>query len=125
LKVEQLMKISLKDITEDSVIAYFDAVREEWILSWPGQIVLCASQIHWTNEVCESFETDSTAAYLSKCSAQIDKTVALVRGKLEPGSRITLNALIVIDVHARDVLKLLVEKNVKDVLDFSWIAQLR
>lgn len=119
------MKTSLRDIAQDSVIAYFTSVREEWILSWPGQIVLCASQIHWTSEVCESFEDNSTAAYLAKCSAQIDKTVARVRGKLSAGERITLNALIVIDVHARDVLKLLVERRVNDVMDFNWIAQLR
>ncbi|XP_011502202.1 PREDICTED: dynein heavy chain 3, axonemal [Ceratosolen solmsi marchali] len=124
-QVEQLMKTSLKEIVQDSVIAYFDTIREEWIVSWPGQIVLCASQIHWTSEVCESFDTDSTKDYFKKCSGQIDKTVALVRGKLSAGSRITLNALIVIDVHARDVLKLLIEKKVKDVLDFNWIAQLR
>ncbi|XP_008202999.3 dynein heavy chain 3, axonemal [Nasonia vitripennis] len=124
-QVEELMKTSLRDIAQDSVIAYFTSVREEWILSWPGQIVLCASQIHWTSEVCESFEDNSTAAYLAKCSAQIDKTVALVRGKLSAGERITLNALIVIDVHARDVLKLLVERRVNDVMDFNWIAQLR
>lgn len=115
----------MRDIAQDSVIAYFTANREEWILSWPGQIVLCASQIHWTSEVCESFEDRSTSAYLAKCSDQIDKTVALVRGKLDAGSRITLNALIVIDVHARDVLKLLVESKVHDVTDFNWVAQLR
>ena len=119
------MKASLRDIAQDSVIAYFSTEREEWILAWPGQIVLCASQIHWTSEVCESFENHSTADYLAKCSEQIDKTVALVRGKLDSGSRITLNALIVIDVHARDVLKLLVESKVMDVMDFNWIAQLR
>ncbi|KAJ8664279.1 hypothetical protein QAD02_005941 [Eretmocerus hayati] len=124
-QVEELMRTSLRDIAQDSVIAYFEAVREEWVLSWPGQIVLCASQIHWTSEVCESFEDNSTHAYLDQCSAQIDKTVALVRGKLDAGARITMNALIVIDVHARDVLKLLVERKVNDVMDFNWIAQLR
>ncbi|XP_014215495.1 dynein heavy chain 3, axonemal [Copidosoma floridanum] len=124
-QIEDLMKASLRDIAQDSVIAYFTAKRVEWVVQWPGQIVLCASQIHWTSEVCESFEDRSTEAYLAKCSAQIDETVALVRGKLDPGARITLNALIVIDVHARDVLKLLVERRVSDVTDFNWIAQLR
>ncbi|KMQ95743.1 dynein heavy chain axonemal [Lasius niger] len=80
---EELMVISLRDTAEESIIAYFEAMREEWVLSWPGQIIICSSQIHWTNE--------------------IEDIVALVRGKLEPGARITLNALIVIDVHARDV----------------------
>ena len=124
-QVEELMITSLRDIAQDSIIAYFEVVREEWILSWPGQIVLCGSQVHWTSEVCESFEDNSTPSYLKKCSNQIDRTVALVRGKLEPGSRITLNALIVIDVHARDVVEMLVERKVKNVMDFDWISQLR
>lgn len=124
-QVEKLMKVSLRDVAQDSIAAYFNTQREEWILSWPGQIVLCSSQVHWTSEVCESFDGNSVPAYLEKCSSQIDKTVALVRGKLEPGARITLNALIVIDVHARDVVKLLVEKNVTLVTDFNWISQLR
>ncbi|CAB0036402.1 unnamed protein product [Trichogramma brassicae] len=124
-QVEELMKTSLRDIAQDAVIAYFGAVREDWVLVWPGQLVLCASQVHWTSEVCESFGGASTPAYLAKCAEQIDKTVALVKGKLEPGARITLNALIVIDVHARDVVKMLVDKAVAEVTDFDWIAQLR
>lgn len=76
-------------------------------------------------KVCESIESGVTADYLTKCSQQIERTVALVRGNLEPGARITLNALIVIDVHARDVVKYLVEGKVHNVMDFNWISQLR
>nr|XP_031846529.1 dynein heavy chain 3, axonemal-like isoform X2 [Nomia melanderi] len=124
-QVEKLMVASLRDIAEESVIAYFTVPRDEWIFSWPGQIVICASQVHWTSEVCESFEARSTADYLLQCNAQIEDAVALVRGKLDTGARITMNALIVIDVHARDVVRLLVDKRVDHALDFDWISQLR
>lgn len=124
-QVEELMRTSLRDIAEESIIAYFNTVREEWIFSWPGQIVICCSQVHWTSEVCESFEDHSTIDYLQTCNHQIEKTVTLVRGRLEPGARITINALIVIDVHARDVVRLLIDKQVTNIMDFDWISQLR
>ncbi|XP_012271492.1 dynein heavy chain 3, axonemal [Orussus abietinus] len=124
-QVEELMVTSLRDIAQDGIASYFTSRRVEWILSWPSQIVICASQVHWTSEVCEAIEERSSAEYLMTCNTQINETVALVRGKLDPGARITLNALIVIDVHARDVVKLLVAKRVQDVLDFDWISQLR
>jgi len=38
---------------------------------------------------------------------------------------ITINALIVIDVHAKDVVAKLVEGHIEDVNAFEWISQLR
>jgi len=40
-------------------------------------------------------------------------------------ARITLGALIVIDVHARDVIKHLCEIKIDSIGDFEWLAQLR
>ena len=36
-----------------------------------------------------------------------------------------MNALIVIDVHAKDVVEKLWKENVNDKLQFEWISQLR
>lgn len=48
-----------------------------------------------------------------------------MRGTLPRGVTITIEALIVLDVHARDIVKYLSEKKVSDVEDFTWISQLR
>ena len=47
------MKLSLQEVMSDAVTAYPLNPRTEWVLSWPGQVVLASSIIYWTMEVTE------------------------------------------------------------------------
>lgn len=49
----------------------------------------------------------------------------LVRGQLSKMQRAVLSALIVIEVHAKDVAAKMVEQEVSSINDFEWISQLR
>ena len=49
----------------------------------------------------------------------------LVRQKLTKLAKISVNALIVIDVHAISVIEELIESGVSDSNGFEWIKQLR
>lgn len=55
----------------------------------------------------------------------ITKMVAIVRGQLNTLERTLMGALIVIDVHARDVVADMTRKNVSNLNDFEWSKQLR
>uniref|UniRef100_A0A3Q3EKF3 Dynein axonemal heavy chain 3 n=1 Tax=Labrus bergylta TaxID=56723 RepID=A0A3Q3EKF3_9LABR len=121
LQVEKLMLRSVLHVIHQGVIQYTELPRKKWVLQWPGQVVICASSIFWTTEVSEAIQTNS----LPQCNAQIADIVELVRGKLPGGARMTLGALTVIDVHARDVVAKLADDRIASLNDFAWISQLR
>jgi len=51
--------------------------------------------------------------------------VELVRQELPELTRLTLGALVVLDVHARDVVSELARRGCQSVQEFMWISQLR
>ena len=125
IQVEDQMHLSIRMIIKDALMAYENRDRKRWVLEWPGQIVICASQVYWTKEVEEWIVKKSLPEFLLKSNEQIKDTVNLVRGKLDSGPRRTLEALIVIDVHARDVVTNLIQTKIHKTSDFTWISQLR
>ncbi|XP_069045720.1 dynein axonemal heavy chain 1 isoform X1 [Lepisosteus oculatus] len=126
LEVERSMRASLRDHIDRALREYPQKARTEWVLSWPGQVVIAGCQTFWTTEVSESLEQGDLAERLyPQLQAQLGDLVALVRGRLSRMQRAVLSALIVIEVHAKDVAARLVEEGVKSVSDFEWISQLR
>lgn len=93
---------------------YQNTARKQWVQEWPGQVVICVGSIYWTQEVHEALGmgADGLQAYLKVLHDQLGDIVDLVRGKLTTQQRITLGALVVIDVHARDVVNDMSEKGI-------------
>lgn len=128
LDVEAQMMGSLKDLAKNALQAYTKTPRTEWSKMWPGQIVLAVSQIYWTEEVeaaIKDYEQNGLENYYNMLQAQIEDIVLMVRTDLEPMERITIKALVVIDVHARDVVGQLRDMNIQNPDDFEWSSQLR
>ncbi|XP_044602978.2 dynein axonemal heavy chain 3 isoform X2 [Equus asinus] len=124
-QVEQMMLASMRKVIRLGIEAYVEVPRNQWVLQWPGQVVICVSSIFWTQEVSQALVEKTLPDFLKKSNDQIAEIVQLVRGKLSSGARLTLGALTVIDVHARDVVAKLSADGVCDLNDFQWISQLR
>uniref|UniRef100_A0A3Q3E168 Dynein, axonemal, heavy chain 1 n=1 Tax=Labrus bergylta TaxID=56723 RepID=A0A3Q3E168_9LABR len=124
--VEKSMKATLRDNIDHSLKVYPEQPRTEWVLSWPGQVVIAGCQVFWTTEVSEALEQGDMASRLyPQLQTQLGDLVQLVRGGLSKMQQSVLSALIVIEVHAKDVAAKLVEQEVSSVNDFEWISQLR
>ncbi|NWU76504.1 DYH7 protein, partial [Onychorhynchus coronatus] len=127
IQVEDIMLKTIRDVIDKSRMAYQETERKRWVLEWPGQVVLCVSQMYWTSEVHEALRSgpEGLKVYYDTLQLQLNDIVELVRGKLSKQTRTTLGALVTIDVHARDVIKEMIESGVQSETDFQWLAQLR
>jgi dynein heavy chain len=129
LQVEEQMLVAIKTKTIDSWKSYEKTPRTEWIPQWPGMVVLCVSQIYWTADIqarLHERKLQLLEEYHEMLKVQLNDTVNLVRSKtISNVARITIKSLIVIDVHAKDVMEEMVKKKVNSEDDFNWLAQLR
>lgn len=99
LDVEKCMISSLKSVVTKAFHAYRENPREQWVLEWPGQVVLCVSQSYWTNEVeniLKSGNSNALKDFVEVNTQRLSKIVELVRGNLTKLARSTLEALVVV-----------------------------
>jgi dynein heavy chain len=111
-----------------SIENYTEVKRTDWMQNWPGQIVLNGSQVHWTREVEEALNERGNAGiadYYEQLVQQLNDMVYLIRGNLSKMARVTIGALAVVDVHARDVMKKMAANGVSNIRDFDWQSQMR
>jgi dynein heavy chain len=108
----------------DSVSAYEEKSRENWILDCAAQIALTGSQIWWTTEVNitfakleEGFE-NALKDYSKKQVAQLNSLITMLLTDLDPGTRQKIMTICTIDVHARDVVTKMIVNKVRKLFRF-------
>lgn len=70
---------------------YLKKSRNKWVLDWPGQTILCISQLYWTADITAAFPiADGLKNYIGVCNRELNQIVILVRGKLSKQNRTTL-----------------------------------
>lgn len=63
--------------------------------------------------------------FAAKLTAQLGELTTMVRSDLSGEVRKKVNQLIIIDVHARDIIDTFVRDSVMDAREFAWESQLR
>ncbi|GAB6023461.1 Dynein heavy chain 7, axonemal [Chamberlinius hualienensis] len=125
--LEQNMLYSISKIIADCVDDYKSGPDEKWLFNWPGQAILCVSQLMWTAEVHQRLhDKQALRQYYNSSSKKIEDIVSHVRQEHTQAERLTLGSLVMMEVHGRDIVNLLIDDN-SDLDDshFSWISQLR
>lgn len=128
--LEKSIFASLKDYCSKAIKDYGKKPRMQWIFEWPCQLALVADQIHWCSTVDNLLRENkgkmkALESLESKMKDQIVNYVEMVRGEITVLQRCTLEALLVLDVHAKDIIHLLISKGVADENAFDWSAQMR
>ncbi|KAK0094203.1 hypothetical protein PV326_011565 [Microctonus aethiopoides] len=127
LELETNMRKSIRNITKQTIDAYPIKERTTWVLDWPGQMILAISQLYWTQQIEAAMinGVNGLKQYLDQCQHELNGIILIIRGKLSKQNRITLEALVTLDVHGKDVLTQLFKDQVVKNTDFKWLSQLR
>lgn len=93
-----------------SLVKVCFSFRVDWMLMYQGMVVLAASQVWWTWEVEDVFhkvqegEKQAMKSYGRKMHRQIDELVMRITTPLSRNDRKKYNTVLIIDVHARDIV---------------------
>ncbi|XP_045030294.1 dynein axonemal heavy chain 7 isoform X2 [Daphnia magna] len=127
LQVEDAMIDACRHIIQQSLRTCVESSRHDWVAKTPGQAVLCAAQVQWAAGITHAIIQGPKALkqYYQDICTKLNESASLVKMPLAKLTRTTLGALVVTEVHTRDLVQELIENNVTDINNFSWISQLR
>ncbi|NXA03996.1 DYH10 protein, partial [Sapayoa aenigma] len=126
------MRRTNRRLTKEAIFRYCeDRSRVDWMLLFQGMMVLAANQVWWTWEVEDVFrkvkkgEKQAMKLYAKKMHRQIDDLVTRITTPLSKNDRKKYNTVLIIDVHARDIVDIFVRDSILQAQEFEWESQLR
>ncbi|XP_028270606.1 dynein heavy chain 10, axonemal isoform X2 [Parambassis ranga] len=126
------MRKTNRVITKEAIFHYCEgSSRVDWMLLYQGMMVLAANQVWWTWEVEDVFkkvkngEKDALKKYDEKKHQHIDELVTRITQPMKKNDRRKINTVLIVDVHARDIVRSFVLNSIMDAQEFEWESQLR
>ncbi|XP_008209980.1 dynein heavy chain 2, axonemal [Nasonia vitripennis] len=132
--IESAMRRTLREVLRQcrAALRKMSAKRDKWVKEWQSQSGITSTQIQWTSDCtrvlqqCKLLESKKPLKKLKKRQNQaLAKYSEAVRGKLDRLQRLKFKAIVVIEIHARDVIERMYKSNCRDVSSFEWLSQLR
>lgn len=133
-EVEAEMFAAVRAVVGFAIAEYPKKERCAWMMEHPAQAVLSGSQVHWTADVETALSGGpdgrkdprlACRTYANRLDHQLLDTVAQMRS-LVSGRRATmLCALIVLDVHQKDIVCGLASAGASSVTAFEWLSKMR
>ncbi|XP_072167681.1 dynein beta chain, ciliary [Diadema setosum] len=130
-RVMDTMRSTVRSQFAEAVVSYEEKPREQWLYDFPAQVALASTQVWWTTEVNIAFarleegHENAMKDYNKKQIQQLNALIGLLIGQLSKGDRQKIMTICTIDVHARDVVAMMVMKKVDNAQAFQWLCQLR
>lgn len=118
-------------MTKRAVFNYAKSDRIEWIKEQIGMVALLGTQIWWTFSVEDVFtrvargDKHALKNELAKESEDVNNLINLIRTDISLLIRKAVNTLIILDVHARDIVDRFVRDSIMTAKEFAWESQLR
>ena len=98
---------------------------KEWVIENPGQVILTVIQIQFNKSVNKCFAdykcTEAMSSYESEMVSSLDQLAELVSTDLISYKRLSVEALLTIQVHNRDIITSLIKSNITSKTDFEWL----
>ncbi|XP_078503488.1 dynein axonemal heavy chain 14 [Lissotriton helveticus] len=127
--VESSMFDIVKRLMKSGVADWNQLEFKKWVLAHPGQVVLVVSQIMFNKECVKSFQSSESGSEMKRVHAelmnQLEELAEMSADVLHLHQQTTLEALLILYVHCRDILADLLKKKVNSPDDFEWSRQLR
>jgi len=127
------MRFSERKITKEAIFYYCaDGMTQiEWMMKYQCMVGLAGSQVWWTWEVEDVFSRvkmgnkQAMKEFAKKQAREIDELVVLVRTPLSKNDRKKFNTVLIIFIHARDIIDGFVRDSILNAKEFLWESQLR
>lgn len=130
-KLEDMMMETLFRVIREGLNNFGELSKEDWYLTNTAQVTSVISQIAWVVNVedylksIQDGDQNTIDETLNDTNRNLDILTELVRRPLTNSVHKSIVTLITAEVHNRDLIELLGQRNVQSINDFIWQQQLR